>query len=179
MSLKWIRFGAAAGAGGDYASLFVATGDATVENTTAEQTIIGVGNGSLVVPANSRSVGDRITLIAQGIISSGGNPTIQAKLVLGTTLLAETGAQTLGNLADDHFVLAAESITRSLGVTGSIAIAGSFITPTNHFAFTNTIPVTIDTTIDQTANLTITWGTASASNSITTQIFSFNKIRTP
>ena len=59
---------------------------------------------------------------------------------------------------------------RSLGITGSVIGHGYWQelgAGPNNFQMINTAAVTIDTTNDQTIDVTVQWGTASASNTIT------------
>lgn len=152
---------------------FSSTESITVGNTTSEQTIVAPGLGALIIPANARQVGGRISLIMQGIISSSGNPTLCLRLKLGDTVVADTGAQTIGNNTDAHFTVSATSLTNIIGSSGELAIGGSFITEDDIFGFANVGTVPIDTTMADAVNVTATWGTASAGNSITVQLTSF------
>jgi len=177
MSLKWIRTGS--GEASALTPLYVATANDTVANTVTESSITGTGQGSLVVPANARVVGGRNILTAQGAVSTSGNPTIRIQLKLGSIVLADTGAQSIGNQTDGHWEITAESVPRTLGVTGTLAIAGSFMTDSEVFGFVSPSLVVIDTTAAATADVTITWGTASVSNSITMQLLSFSSVAPP
>ena len=159
---------------------YVSTADVIVTNTAAETTLLGAGNGTLTIPADSTEVGDRFSFEIQGIISSVANPTLRIQLKSGAVILADTGAQSMGNLADGHWIITGEVVTRSLGVTGDSIISGSFITSAgDHFEFVNVVPVTLDTTINRDVDVTVTWGTAAAGNTITAQIASLMKTLTP
>jgi len=159
---------------------FVSTEDVTVANTVAETTLLGAGNGSLIIPADTTAIGDRFAFSVQGILSSVANPMLRLQLKSGVVLLADTGAQTIGNLANGHWVITGDVVTRTIGATGTVTISGSFITSAgDHFEFVNTVPVTIDTTINRVVDVTVIWGTAAAGNTITAQISSLTKFSSP
>jgi len=161
-------------------SAFVSTEDVTVANTVAETTLLGAGNGSLIIPADTTVIGDRFAFSVQGILSSGANPTLRLQLKSGVVLLADTGAQVIGNLANGHWVIIGDVVTRTIGATGTVTISGSFMTSSgDHFEFVNIVPVTIDTTINRVVDVTAIWGTASAGNTITAQISSLTKFSSP
>lgn len=176
--LKWIRTGAQAP--NKIISAFVSTEDVIVANTIDESTLLGAGNGSLTIPANSTQVGDRFSFSLQGIFSASANPTMRIQLKSGLVLLADTGAQVISNLTNGHWVIVGDAVTRSIGVTGSTIISGSLQTSGgDHFQFVNLVPVVIDTTIERTVDATVIWGTAAAGNTITNQIFSLTKYVSP
>lgn len=160
--------------------LFVTTDDITVANTVTESSIVGTGEGTLTIPANSVAVGNRFSFSAQGRLSSAGNPTLRLQIKLNAVALGDIGAATIGNNADNHWILEGEAVVRSLGVTGTMAFAGVFVTESgDHFGFVNTVPVVIDTTISQTADITATWGTPLAGNTITSQIAFLDETSAP
>lgn len=159
---------------------FVSTEDVTVANTITETTLLGAGNGSLTIPANSTGIGDRFAFSVQGIMSSMANPTVRIQLKSGGVLLADTGARVIGNLVNSHWIIEGDVVTRSIGETGTATISGSFTTSADdHFEFVNTVPVTIDTTINRVVEVTVIWGAAAAGNTITTQIASLTKFVSP
>ncbi len=160
--------------------VFVATADVTVANTVTETSIIGIGNGQLVVPGNTSKIGDLFYFSAQGRFSASANPTLKLKLLLAGAVLADTGAVVISNGTDIHWFITGEAVVRSLGVTGTIMVSGGFITSAgDHFKFVNTVPITIDTTVNKLADISAQWGTAAAGNTITCQIASLTKILSP
>ncbi len=174
------RIGGVASKPGEAIAAFISTADVTVVNTVAETTLLGSGNGTLTVPADSTKIGDKFSFSIQGIMSSAGNPTLRLQLKSGAVILADTGVNSVGNLADGHWVITGEVVTRSLGVTGTSTISGSFITSAgDHFEFVNIVPSILDTTINRAVDVTAIWGTATAGNSITAQIASLIKTLTP
>lgn len=159
---------------------FVTKADVTVADTVAETTLLGQGNGTLTIPANSTGIGDRFHFEAKGFMSSTANPTLRIQLKSGGVLLADTGAVPVGNLANGHWVLSGDVVTRAIGVGGSVVVSGSFITSADdHFEFVSLTPVALDTTIDRVVDVTVTWGTALAGNTLTQQIAYLTKYVSP
>lgn len=150
---------------------FEQTADKVIANSVVETSIIGTGVGTLIIPAGTLKVGQRVTLMAQGIISDTATPTFELRYKLNGVEILTSGAQTLGAISDDHWVLDVDFVVRSIGVTGSIMPSGGFLTEQNdHFGLVVLAAVTLDTTIAQTVDVTGEWGAASASNTITSQI---------
>jgi len=157
----------------------------TVTNTTTETTIIGTGVGSLSVPANGFAVGDSFRAILGGVINAGNNETIRLRLRAGSVLLLDSGAQNLGSaVIDDVWSLNVDFTIRQLGAAGvaSIVSLGGFnYTKTNNasvqgFGFNVLNTTTFDTTVSNTLNITVEWGSATALNNIYSDTFVLNKI---
>lgn len=148
--------------------IFTQTADVTVANTTSELTLLGSGIGSLTLPANFFYPGRSIRVKLWGYFTNAGNPTMTMSLKLGSTIIATTGVSTMGpnvstTLQENEILLTC----RSSGATGKIMAQGRCICGTVIMGWVNTAEATIDTTQALTIDVTNTWGTASASNSIT------------
>jgi len=149
--------------------IFAQTSTVTVTNTTVETTLLGSGVGSLVFAANSLQIGSSVSGTAIGPHSTSGNPTIQLRVYMNSTVILDTGIVTSGNSASATWEFRGFITCRSTGVTGTVQAQGFYIESaggTNLFGMVNSAPITIDTTIAQTFNFTVQWGTASASNTI-------------
>jgi hypothetical protein len=164
--------------------LFAQTANSTpITNTAVETSLINGGVGSLFVPANGFQVGDSFRAVIAGVINVGNNQTIRIKIKDGNTILADSGAKTISNIANDVFSLNIDFTVRALGAAGvaSIVTLGTFhFTKTSNgvtegFAFNNVNSTTFDTTVGNTLDITVQWGAASASNSIYSDIFVLNK----
>jgi len=159
--------------------LFISNADAVIANTVTETTLIATGTGSITIPAANLKVGTKFLIKAQGIISDTGNPTFQLRVKLGTTLIGDGGASALGSISDDHWVLDLEFVVRSEGAAGTIMASGGFLTSQNdHFALVNTSTLVLDTTVNQTVDITGQWGTANAANTVTAQIVEVDEFKT-
>lgn len=154
--------------------------DKTVANTVTETSVIGTGapGQSLTLGANFFVVGSSIKWRMMGYVADTGTPTIRFKVKLGTTVIYDTGAQSLPSLSGNQFIfLEGQATCRSTGASGTIFATSEVFANTGASSIGNldvTVPtsaVTVDTTSAQTFDITVTWGTASASNSITINTF--------
>ena len=151
-------------------TMFSQTTDKTVANTVTETTLIDGGVGNLTIQANSLKVGDTIRLALLGYHSGVSNPTIRVKVKTNSTVQLDTGAVGSANSTNELVQLNALLTVRSIGASGSIIGHGYYQelgAGIGNFPMVNTAAVTIDTTIDQVLDITVEWGTASASNTIT------------
>ena len=165
--------------------LYAQTANSTlVTNTVVESTLIGTGVGTLTVPANSFSVGDTFRAVFGGIINANNNQTIRIRMKTGAVILLDSGLQDLGSaVIDDVWSLNVDFTIRQLGAAGvaSIVSLGSFhYTKTNNasvqgFGFNVVNNTTFDTTVNNTLDVTVEWGSASTGNNIYSDIFILNK----
>ena len=157
-----------------------------IVNTTTKGTLNGPSYvGTLSVPANGFSIGDSFNVYMMGHISNNNNVglTIAIETVAGV-VLATTGLMTLAVSSNNHWVLNADFVIRATGTAGvaSIITAGSFAhskssnnnLETYNFIIENT--TTFNTTIANELVIKAQWGTASASNSIYSNVFILNKV---
>lgn len=158
---------------------FTLTSSQTVANTVTETSLIGTGSGTntTTLATNLFAVGTGVYISAYGYFSaSNASPTLRIKLKLGSTIILDTTAKTIiqiGAISNGFWKFEGTIIGRTAGGSGTVFGQGIFsykepINDTwNQFECTNTATTTIDTTTTQVINLTATWGTASASNTIT------------
>jgi hypothetical protein len=155
-----------------------------VTGTTAESSLIGTGVGSLSIPANGFKVGDSFRAIFGGVMNAVNNQTIRVRVKAGAITLLDSGVQALTNsIVNDIFTLNIDFTIRQLGVPGvaSIVSIGSFHyvktsnASTQGFAFNVVNNTTFNTTISNTLNVTVEWGSANAGNNIYSDIFILNK----
>lgn len=154
-------------------ALFAQTQIVAIANTVAETTAIGSGVGSVTIPANYFTAGRYLKITAQGFHSASGNPSIQARVYLGSTVILDTGVQTSGNSTDSIWELRGFIVCATTGVSGTVLAEGFYEEGgggANLFGMVNTSAVTIDTTSSQVVNVTFQWGTASSGNSISAAI---------
>jgi len=155
------------------------TADATVANTTATTTIVGAGVGGVLIPGNTFVLGKTYGLTMSGLYNTASSaPTLTVTVALGGVTLAQ---KTISNLqasaSGATWDLGMNIVCRAAGASGSLVVTGSFdydITATSR----NSAPmnnggsaITIDTTLDASLTITVAWGAASASNSITSKLF--------
>ena len=139
-------------------------------------------NGAFVIPANSLTIGSTITVEALCKFSNTGTPNLTLGVYYGGvagTKLAATGATATTTGATNWPVrLKYVGTVQSLGTSGSIVGGGYVMLGTSLTAFTlipidaaATAAVTIDTTAAKALTLGATWGTLSASNTLTCMNF--------
>lgn len=151
---------------------FSQTASVTVANTTTKTTLIGAGIGDKIIRANTPQIGKMYQLIVSGVHSATGSPNITIDIALGSTTICTTGAVTTGTSTNAYFEIRVFLTYRTLGASGTLFAQGFYFEmatggATNNFPMATTATTTIDTTVDQTLNVDVTWGTASASNTIT------------
>jgi len=132
----------------------------------------------LTLPAGYMYICQRLRVIAYGIFSTTGTPTLLIGGYYGGvagTALATTGAVTTGSgAANWPWRLQLEIYVRTLGSSGTvwcngIVFLGTALTTISSLWIPNsqTQPITVDTTAAKALTVGAQWGTNSASNTIT------------
>jgi hypothetical protein len=164
--------------------LFAQTGNSTpVTGTTVETTLINGGVGTLTVPANAFKIGDSFKAVMAGVLNVGNNQTIRIRVKTGSIILLDSGLQPITNITNDIFSLNVDFTIKALGAAGagSIVSLGAFHyiktsnAATQGFAFNQVNSTTFDTTISNTLDITVQWGSNNATNNIYSDIFVLNK----
>lgn len=146
----------------------------TVANTAvANQALSSVLN----VAANSLSVGDCIRFTARGVYGDTTvAPTINLLMRASTSgTLCSTGANAVGavSLTNKGWEVVVDFVVTALGsLTGRLEVQGrarlsTGATTSQDIDMANIAVVTYNTTVAQTLQLCVTWGTANAANTIT------------
>jgi hypothetical protein len=164
------------------AFLFTSVASQIVKNTTTETTLVPPGNGTVVIPASALQPSNIIRVTAKGKWNTDAvlAPTlhIRLKFVGGVTVtLLDSGALTCVLTATSrNWALDAFLVCLNSGAAAAIASRGHI-----RFNSTTTISVTwdlgggsantIDSTVDQTLNVTAQWGTADVDNEIVCDVF--------
>ena len=141
----------------------------TVADTATETTLVGTVAGNQTFAAGALSnVGRQLRLSAWGYVSDTGTPTLRLKLKLGATVILDTGAITLGSdISNKLWRFEGTATVQTAGASGKLFAQGQFYQNGATTDIVSTGQVTIDLTTSLLADLTATWGTASASNTIT------------
>lgn len=165
--------------------LFSQTGNSiTVSGTTTESTLIGNGVGTLSVPLNGFNVGDSFVGRFVGHISSKNNDTIRIRIKTDSIVLGDTGVVTMPQTTNKHYTVDLNFTVRSLGGPGVASIVSGIVftyskDASNAFEgsdFSIINNTTFDTTINNTLNVTVQWGSADSQNSIYSEYFVLNKV---
>jgi hypothetical protein len=169
--------------GNNYGLFAQTTNSTIITGTTTESSLINGGVGTLSVPANAFKIGDSFRAVVAGVLNAANNQTIRVKVKTGSVILLDSGLQNITNIANDVFSLNIDFTIRQLGTTGvaSIVSLGTFhYAKTSNasiqgFAFNTVNSTTFDTTISNTLDITVQWGSNNAGNSIYSDVFILNK----
>jgi hypothetical protein len=158
------------------AALFTVTQSTTLANSTTETIMVGLGIGGNTIPANFFKAGKTLRVRMRGYLSTAAAAgTLRIKIKHGTTVLLDTGAQTVRNsVANRAWEVVGDITCRTTGATGTVIGQGYFqhaqapgSTAADHYEMPNTATTTIDTTASGALDVTAQWGTADAGNTIT------------
>jgi hypothetical protein len=149
----------------------------------AELSLIGAGVGTLSVPANGFQIGDSFRAIFGGLLSAANNQTIRIRVRSNGALLLDSGTQTINNITNNVFNLHIDFTVRALGGPGTASIvslgAFNYVKTSNGaiegFGFNVVNNTTFNTTVLNTLDVTVQWGSNNAGNSIYSDIFILNK----
>lgn len=109
-------------------------------------------------------------IVAGGVLSTTGTPTLQFKLLYGSTVLLTFTAQTCrNNASNDSWMIDAYITVKTVGSSGTIRAMGTLFfqdaaADRNVENIVNVNTISLDTTTPQTLQVSATWGTSSASN---------------
>lgn len=161
--------------------IYTSTGGVAIANTVSESTFTTsqTGYGTITLPANFFTTGKTLRLKIEGFYGVAVSTTANFQVRLGTTSVASSGAVafstgTIGSPAGyfDLEALVTAAATGGFG-TGSVISQGRFLAGVQSSTQTTIIPVrsgattSIDTTVSNAINTTLTWGTATTSNTMT------------
>lgn len=154
---------------GTNAVRFTASANVTVASTASETTLIGSGAGSLALAANAlSSVGRTIRIEAMGYVSDTGTPTLRLKFKLGSTVILDSTAVTLGSgISNKLWRFSGLITTQTAGASGKLFAQGQFTQNGSVTDMVSTAQISIDLTAALTADLTAQWSASSASNTVT------------
>jgi len=171
---------------GPSVGLFAQTANSVpVSGTDVETSVVNGGVGTLTVPANAFSVGDSFRADLSGIFSAANNQTIRIRVKSGAVVLLDSGVQSLTNtISNDIFTLSLDFTIRQIGAAGvaSLASFGRFTylktnnSSTQGFGMNTINNTTFSTTVSNTLDITVQWGSTDSENSIYTDVFVLSRI---
>jgi hypothetical protein len=128
-------------------------------------------------PGRLNLVGRTLRVRAWGQITNAATPALTMAVLLGTTVIGTTAAQTMATITGTAlWKFESESTVRVAGASGTVMTSGLFTYFTTSrivsvtWAVQNTTPFTADTvdlTVAKAVHLQATWGTSSGSNNLT------------
>jgi hypothetical protein len=169
---------------GPATGLFAQTGNSTIITGITESTLINGGVGTLTVPANGFQIGDSFRAIFGGVMNAANNQTIRIRVKTGAITLLDSGVQNLTNsIINDIWSLNIDFTIRQIGGAGTASIVSLGLfhyiktsnASTQGFAFNVINNTTFDTTINNTLDVTVQWGSNNVGNNIYSDIFILNK----
>lgn len=154
-------------------TIFTQTANKTVANTVTETSLIGVGVGTVTLPADFFTVGKTVRFYTKGhMMETEAAPTLNIKAKLGSSSLVSTGVVTLvAGVSNSCWESYVEFTCRTAGTSGTVQAQGRFdytntANLTTRLGMVSRAAMTIDTTTAQVLDLTATWGAANTSNTI-------------
>jgi hypothetical protein len=152
--------------------LFVQTAGVTVANTLTETTLVGAGQGSMILPAGFFAVGTTIRITATGHRATTGTPTHRIRVKVAGTNVGDSSAVSFAQVTTKWWELRYIWTCRAVGVTGNGIGQGRFSTViTSSTAGVSDLEAngvdTIDTTGTLALDVTWQWGAADPANTIT------------
>lgn len=155
----------------------------TVSNSTTETSMLSAGSGSLTIAAGYLTAGSMVRFVAAGSHNRrfvGPNDSIYWRLKFGSTVVSSinraAGGQNNAQITNGGFRLEAYLTIRTAGASGGLvsnvvvvySSVGDGATASDITVSDSVItPVTINTTVTNTIDLTAQWSVASANNSVT------------
>lgn len=154
--------------------IFSATSTATVTNTTTEGTLLGAVSGTKTLPTNFFTAGKKVTVRVSGTVATDAvTPgTLNVQLKFGSTVIAQTTATTmLAVTGTRNWTADFEVVCRSTGASGTLQAGGNFefysAAGTKQFwECAQNLVSSFNTTSTHVVDVTATWGTADADNTI-------------
>lgn len=163
--------------------LFSQTSIVTVGNTTTETSIIGTGEGSLLIPANTFKKGYAFHAKIGGVMSSVNGAELTFNIYEDANLIASTGVISLPQVTGKAFELEIDFSIHEIGAAGvaKLVTHGDFVynkDSGNAFegrTFNEVNDTTFDTTTSATLDIKAQWGAANINNKVQTTLFYLTK----
>lgn len=149
--------------------IYTPTSSVTVANTVTETTLL---TSAITLPAAFFVAGKTLRFRLSGVHSAVSNPNIRVRVKVGGTTILDTTAMASGNSTNALAIIEGEITCRTTGASGTIIGQGSYHeygggASSGDMPMTNTATTTLNTTTSKTFDITVEWGTASASNTLT------------
>lgn len=150
--------------------IFSQNANVSVTGTTADQTIVGTGVGSVTLPANFFNIiGRGLVYEFAGVFTTDGTPgTLTYKVLLGSTTLCTSAAQALpASVTGRGLTIRGRILDRTTGATGTVigqsAMTGLAVAASGAGFFNDCAMTAASSAIDLTGtlafNLAVTWST--------------------
>lgn len=164
---------------GSNGTIFAMTVSSSVSNSTSETNIVGVGSGTVTLPANYLQVGKSVRIMARGVYTTtttAGNLTV--KLKFGSTVIVSTANLVLvsSQTTPQFWGFSITLTVRSSGASGTLMgntalVMYDTVNGGRLFPMTMLMPVSVDMTTTQDISLTSQFSLANSSISMTASNF--------
>jgi len=156
--------------------VYAATAASAAVTTTAVATKF---DKSYTFPVNSLYAGDVIRVVAEAIATAtNSTDTLTLELMIGSTVIASTGAIDVAN--NDSFLFQSDITIRTSGASGTLVATTNVNTATGNATFKSIIlgSTAIDTTATQQVAVRATWSSNNAGNSCRLDVFNISRLNT-
>lgn len=162
----------------EYKPIFLQVANKVISNSAAELSLFNDtgARGSRVIPANTLKPGSVLRIRIDGIIGDTGTPTATIRVKIGSSVLINNTATLTAFGQNFYFESTIICTIRTDGVNGTVCTNGTSIikdpaTVTTGLmrSLNTTADVAINTTIDNTFDLSYQFSAASALNNITSR----------
>ncbi len=155
-----------------------------ITNTTTPGSLLGIGEGTLSVPANGFQVGDSFHLKMLGHLGARNGVGLRLEIMSDSVILADTGNMILPTCTNKHWELNIYFTIRAIGsATSAVIMSGGIFTYTKDASaafegvnFTVENNTDFDTTIPNTLDVIATWNGAHPNNNIYSEVAILQKI---
>ena len=152
--------------------------------SSGEASLIGLGVGSLSIPANSFKIGDSYLAKMCGILTCTNNEVLHIHVRSNGIIIIDALDYTLATTTNKYWDLSLDLTVTKIGGAGVAELFSNGIFSYNKNAavamegthFGQVSNTTFDTTIDNTLTITAQWITNNAANTIRSQNFTLTKI---
>lgn len=137
--------------------------------TTTETAITGTGTGTLTLPASRLGAGSTLHYRWIGYLATTGTPTLEIKVKLGSTVLSDSGAQTLSAITGNGLVVVEGDIMTTTAPQGAAPTIGQgdmrYYAPTlTGLPMVSTSTTTINTGVTQAFSITAQFSSATGNS---------------
>lgn len=162
-------------------TLYSSSAAKVFDSTTTETDMIPTGVGSRVMPANSMKAGNVFRLKASGVLLYTGTPTFTFKLRIASTNFGSIVFTMPASPAFYPFTMECLAFVYTDGASGLTRTQGVWFQPSGSAPIVRDIYpaggyVSLDTTVQQTWEMTGQWSASSASNQSITWAFLLEKL---
>lgn len=149
--------------------IWTKTSNVNVSNTTTTTSLLDTGVGTKTIPANTLVAGKTIRIMLGGMFRWDGSSTLLFEVTFAGVQMAITPSIAPNSLAYHAWQMVFYITCRTAGASGTVYPSGIFfqsIGMGNEGFNYSVAPITVDTTANQTLDVTAKWSATGANNSV-------------